>query len=147
MWNGSAPCADHGARAIAAADELWRALSAQLPNRSTRRAPALDVGMGLESGTVLVGSFGAAGRRVHTVLGETVTVASRLESMTAELAYPILLGPQLMAAAKPANAIWLGEFLLPGLSTPRILHALPVEYDQHRLRLVYESEGEQRAVG
>ncbi len=147
VWNGSAPCADHGARAIAAADELWRALSAQLPNRSTRRTPALDVGMGLESGTVLVGSFGAAGRRVHTVLGETVTVASRLESMTAELAYPILLGPQLMAAAKPANAIWLGEFLLPGLSTPRILHALPVEYDQHRLRLVYESEGEQRAVG
>lgn len=147
VWNGSSPCADHGTRALAAADELWRALGAQLPHRSTRRMPALDVGMGLESGTVLVGSFGAAGRRVHTVLGETVTVASRLESMTAELAYPILLGPKLMALTKPANAIKLGEFLLPGLNTPRILHALPVEYDQHRLRLVYESEGEQRAVG
>ena len=146
-WNGSSPCADHGAHALAAAEELWRVLGEQLPNRSSRRTPALDVGMGLESGTVLVGSFGPAGRRVHTVLGETVTVAARLQAMTGELAYPILLGPQLTEATQPPTAVDLGKFLLPGLSTPRTLHALPVEYDQHRLRLAYEAEGEQRAVG
>lgn len=147
VWNGSSPAADHGTRALAAADELWRALGAQLPNRFSRRTPALDVGIGLESGTVLVGSFGPAGRRVHTVLGETVTVAARLQAMTGDLAYPILLGPQLVADVNPPTAILLGEFLLPGLNTPRTIHALPVEYDQHRLRLIYESEGEQRAVG
>jgi len=146
-WNGSSPAADHGPRALAAAEELWRVLGAQLPNRSSRRSPALDVGIGLESGTVLVGSFGPAGRRVHTVLGETVTVAARLQAMTGELAYPILLGPALVAAAQPPTAVNLGEFLLPGLSTPRTLHALPVAYDPQRLSLVYEAEGEQRAAG
>ncbi len=147
VWNGSSPAHDHRERALVAADELWRALGAQLPKNASRRMPAMDVGIGLESGTVLVGSFGPAGRRVHTVLGETVTVAARLEAMTGELAYPILLGPNLVAACKPSRAIALGQFLLPGLSTPRTLHALPVEYDAQHLRLVYEAEGRQQAVG
>ena len=147
VWNGSSPCADHGARALAAAEELWRALGAQLPKTASRRMPPLDVGIGVESGTVLIGSFGPAGRRVHTVLGETVTVAACLEAMTGELAYPILLGPQLVASSKPGQALALGQFLLPGLSTPRTLHALPVALDTQRLRLVYEAEGRQQAVG
>ncbi len=147
VWNGSSPCPDHGTRALAAAEELWRALGAQLPKTASRRMPPLDVGIGVETGTVLIGSFGPAGRRVHTVLGETVTVAACLEAMTAELAYPILLGPRLVEAVKPTQAIALGEFLLPGLTTSRILHALPVVLDTQRLRLVYEAEGRQQAVG
>ncbi|MDE2342564.1 MAG: adenylate/guanylate cyclase domain-containing protein [Betaproteobacteria bacterium] len=147
VWNGSSPCADHSVRALAAAEELWRTLGAQLPRTSSRRMPLLDVGMGVETGTVLVGSFGPAGRRVHTVLGETVTVAAGLEALTGELAYPILLGPRVVAAAHPENAVALGPFLLPGLSQPRTLHALPVEFDSQRLRLVYEAEGRQQAVG
>jgi adenylate cyclase len=69
----------------------------------------------------LLGSFGAAGRRVHAVLGQTITVAMRLQEMTAELAYPILVGAETATrigvsferqdlALKP-----LGSFLLPGL--------------------------------
>ncbi len=147
VWNGSSPCPDHSLRALAAAEELWRTLGAQLPKTASRRTPLLDVGMGAETGTVLVGSFGPAGRRVHTVLGETVTVAAGLEALTAELAYPILLGPLLVDAAKPKAAVALGPFLLPGLTQPRVLHALPVEFDTQRLRLVYEAEGRQQAVG
>ena len=147
VWNGSSPCPDHSLRALAAAEELWRTLGAQLPRTASRRTPLLDVGMGAETGTVLVGSFGPAGRRVHTVLGETVTVAAGLEALTGELAYPILLGPQLVDAAKPKAAVALGPFLLPGLTQPRVLHALPVEFDTQRLRLVYEAEGRQQAVG
>ncbi len=147
VWNGSNPCSDHGQRALAAAEELWRALCAQLPKTASRRMPPLDVGIGLESGTVLIGSFGPAGRRVHTVLGETVSVAASLEAMTGELAYPILLGPQLVAAVKPTQILHLGQFLLPGLTIPRTLHALSVEVDTQRLRLVYEVEGQQQAVG
>jgi adenylate cyclase len=147
VWNGSSPCPDHSRRALAAAEELWRALGAQLPKTGSRRLPPLDVGIGVESGTVLIGSFGPAGRRVHTVLGETVTVAACLEAMTGELAYPILLGPQLVALTQPQQALQLGQFLLPRLAIPRMLHALPVELDTQRLRLVYEAEGQQQAVG
>jgi adenylate cyclase len=147
VWNGSSPCDNHSQRALASAKTLWTTLCAQLPFHSSRRTPALDVGIGIESGEVLVGSFGAAGRRVHSVLGETVTIASRLEALTGELAYPILLGPEIVARENPQDVTKLGDFLLAGLKTPRTLYALPVEIDRLRLRLIYEAEGEQLAVG
>ncbi|MBU6994213.1 CHASE2 domain-containing protein [Ferrovum myxofaciens] len=146
VWNGSEPCIDHGRQGLAAARDLWDALGAQLPHLSSQRMPPLDVGMGMESGTVLIGSFGPAQRRVHTVLGETVSVAAALQAMTGELAYPILLGPQLVALAQPKEVQALGQFLLPGLARPRVLHALSVPMDPRRLRLVYEAEDRQQAT-
>ena len=45
----------------------------------------------------MVGSFGLASRRAHMVMGRTVTIASRLAEMTADLAHPILLGEGMAA--------------------------------------------------
>jgi adenylate cyclase len=104
-----------------AARELWLRCSEELPNVPPQGLEPLGLGVGLESGTALIGSFGPASRRVHTVLGQPVTVAMRLQEMTAELAYPILVGAETSGrlgvqferhelALKP-----LGSFLLPGL--------------------------------
>jgi adenylate cyclase len=121
VFNGSQPCADHPAKALAAARELWLRCSEELPNVPPQGLEPLGLGVGVESGMALLGSFGAAGRRVHAVLGQTITVAMRLQEMTAELAYPILVGAETATrigvsferqdlALKP-----LGSFLLPGL--------------------------------
>lgn len=121
VFNGSRPCPDHPAQALAAARELWLRCSEELPNVPPQGLEPLGLGVGVESGTALVGSFGPASRRVHTVLGQPMTVAMRLEEMTAELAYPILVGAETAErvgvpferqelALKP-----LGSFLLPGL--------------------------------
>jgi adenylate cyclase len=95
----------------------------------------------------MIGSFGPAQRRVHAVLGETVTIASRLENLTAELAYPILLGPEVVRLAQPAKAQALGDFLLAGLTQPRKIHSLPVQYGPAHLHLVYSAEQDQALVG
>lgn len=121
VFNGSRACPDHPAQALAAARELWLRCSEELPNVPPQGLEPLGLGVGVESGTALVGSFGPASRRVHTVLGQPMTVAMRLEEMTAELAYPILVGAETAErvgvpferqelALKP-----LGSFLLPGL--------------------------------
>ncbi|HWI84505.1 adenylate/guanylate cyclase domain-containing protein [Ramlibacter sp.] len=121
VFNGSKPCADHPSEGLAAARELWLRCSEELPNVPPQGLEPLGLGVGVETGTALVGSFGAASRRVHTVLGQPITVAMRLEEMTAELAYPILVGSETAErigvpferhelALKP-----LGSFLLPGL--------------------------------
>ena len=52
----------------------------------------LALGIGIEQGAALIGSIGPAHRRTHTLLGDTVTIALRIQEMTAELAQPILLG-------------------------------------------------------
>ena len=140
VWNGSTPCADHAAKAVGAASQIWHEGVAQLPRVASRKTPPLDLGIGIETGQVMVGSFGPAHRRVHSVLGETVTIASRLEALTAEMAYPILLGPEAVQQSGTTEAKPLGDFLLAGLSRPRKVHALPVQYDANHLHLVYSVE-------
>lgn len=147
VWNGSSPCPDHAQKAVGAAEEIWREGVAQLPKVASRKTPPLDLGIGIESGDIMIGSFGPAQRRVHSVLGETVTIASRLENLTAELAYPILLGPEVVRQAQPAKAQALGDFLLAGLTQPRKIHSLPVQYGPAHLHLVYSAEQDQALVG
>ncbi|MDB5872309.1 MAG: cyaA [Ramlibacter sp.] len=121
VFNGSQPCADHPMHALAAAREIWLRCSEELPNVPPQGLEPLGLGVGVESGMALLGSFGPAGRRVHAVLGQTITVAMRLQDMTAELACPVLVGAEAAErigvpfersdlALKP-----LGSFLLPGL--------------------------------
>ena len=147
VWNGSSPCPDHAHKAVGAAEEIWREGVAQLPKVASRQTPPLDLGIGIESGDIMIGSFGPAQRRVHSVLGETVTIASRLENLTAELAYPILLGPEVVRQAQPAKAQPLGDFLLAGLTQPRKIHCLPVTYGPGHLQLVYSADQDQALVG
>jgi adenylate cyclase len=75
---------DHADRALAAAMDVARAL---------RAAPGieLNVGIGLNSGTVVAGNVGGAGRYEFSVIGDVVNVAARVEAATRETGDVILL--------------------------------------------------------
>lgn len=152
VWNGSSPCEQHAPKALKAAKAIWQEGVAQLPKVASRKTPPLDIGIGIESGPVMVGSFGPARRRVHTVMGEAVSVASRLEKLTAELGYPVLVGPKALAqcadaadAPEAQDIQKLGDFLLSGMRAPRTVYALNVPIDPSHLQLV--SSMEAGAVG
>lgn len=136
VWNGSTPCNQHAQKAVQAAEVIWKEAVAQLPKVASRKTPPLDIGIGIETGPVMVGSFGPARRRVHTVMGEAVSVAARLEKLTAELGYPVLLGPMAQAQSGHTDAHKLGDFLLAGMRTPRTVYALPIKVDPSHLQLV-----------
>ena len=68
--------ADHADRAVAAALEI-----AECINRDAR-AGELRVGLGVNSGPVVVGTIGGGGRLDFTVIGDAVNTASRVESAT-----------------------------------------------------------------
>jgi adenylate cyclase len=142
VWNGSTPCPNHASRAVAAARDVWREGLAQLPRLASRKTPALDLGIGIETGVIVIGSFGPAQRRVHSVLGPAVTVASRLQALTAELAYPILIGPQAVAESAATQLKPLGDFLLLGTRQTCKIHALPVQYPAHHLQLAFSAESD-----
>jgi adenylate cyclase len=136
VWNGSSPCNQHALKALQAAEVIWKEGVAQLPKVASRKTPPLDIGIGIETGFVMVGSFGPARRRVHTVMGEAVSVASRLEKLTSDLGYPVLVGPQALLQSGYTEAHKLGDFLLAGMRTPRTVYALPIEVDASHLQLV-----------
>jgi len=79
--------------------------------------PPLGLGIGIERGEILAGSFGPAQRREYAILGKTVSTAIQLQEMTIELALPILIGEQ--AAQKwhaSENLETQGKFMLTGLA-------------------------------
>lgn len=120
VWNAYSPCDDHPKQAMDAAQELLRAtrqlLVGSRPAAEYSPVQPLALGVGLETGSAIVGSFGPARRRAHAALGEPVSVASRLQQMTQDLSMPILMGPQLAARLPAENTEPLGEYLLEGLS-------------------------------
>jgi adenylate cyclase len=120
VWNGYADRPDHPRHALDAARELLREagalLSAAAPDPEGTLVQPLALGIGLETGDAIVGSFGPARRRAHAALGEPVTVAVRLQAMTQDLSVPILIGPRLAAAQPAGTVVSQGEYLLEGLS-------------------------------
>lgn len=130
VFNGPQPCPHHPEQALAAARQIWLRCGEELPNTLGQGLEPLAISVGLESGVALVGSFGAAERRVHTVLGTTVTVALRLRDMTADLAYPVLVGQEaaqrIPARLDQPDSVLkpLGSFLLPGLRHSGKIHTL-----------------------
>ncbi len=75
--------ARHADEALAAA----RAIATAVPEVD----PDLGIGIGLNSGPVVVGNVGGGGRLEFTVIGNTVNIAARVESATRETGDTVLL--------------------------------------------------------
>lgn len=89
----------------------------------------LAIGIGIEQGPVLIGSIGPAHRRTHTMLGDTVAITLRIQEMTAELAYPVLLGECIARQLNDLDLQSQGSYLLSGLTVPHVLYA-PQQVEQ-----------------
>ena len=110
-------------RSMKAAAELYLAMQGGLPDPAPEGLEPLALGVGLECGPAMAGSFGLASRRTHMVMGRTVSIASRLVEMTADLAHPILVGEGLAAQLAGENLKSMGTFLLDGLRVPHHVYA------------------------
>lgn len=107
---------DHDTSALLAAQELLDLTERQFGGQGELdELPPLALGIGIDYGDILVGSFGPAQRREYTVIGKAVTAAIYLQEMTSELAWPILVGEG--AAEHWREKVLMesqGKFLLPG---------------------------------
>lgn len=75
------PQPDHAERALRVALEMRRCLEAWNADRAP--APPIEIRVGINSGMVVAGPIGSKRRREITVLGDTVNIASRIESSVA----------------------------------------------------------------
>lgn len=81
-----APCEqkDHPKRAVRAALQMQKE-SAKLAERLMERyGSSVSFGIGLNSGPAVVGNMGSHERLAYTAIGDTVNLASRLESNACE---------------------------------------------------------------
>lgn len=94
FWNAPLPEPDHAVAAVGAAlrmigavETLNTALQSEDP-----ALPRLSVGVGINTGTCVVGNIGSRWRYDYSVLGDPVNLASRLEGLTKDYSTPIILG-------------------------------------------------------
>jgi adenylate cyclase len=73
---------DDAARAVACALSMQKALSELNRQLTIEDFPPLEMGIGINTGSVVVGNFGSKIRAKYGIIGSTVNIASRIESFT-----------------------------------------------------------------
>jgi adenylate cyclase len=85
----------------------------------------LNVGVGLNTGTCVVGNMGSDMRFDYSVFGDSVNLASRLEGQSKEYGFPIIVGSTTALAVKDRFAILELDFIMvKGKKEPEVIYAI-----------------------
>jgi class 3 adenylate cyclase len=84
VFGAPSPEPDHAERAVTAALEIAQCVHERYGGR-------IEVGIGVNSGTVVAGTVGGGGRVEFTVIGDAVNTASRVEKATRETGDDVLI--------------------------------------------------------
>ena len=94
FWNAPLDDPDHATHAVATALEMMGSLDAFNQEIAGEGVPPFGMGLGINTGTVVVGNMGSSQRFDYTCLGDSVNLASRLEGQSKPYGVKIVLGPK-----------------------------------------------------
>lgn len=97
------PGPEDARNAIACIDAILAAMEAYNDTRAERGEPPVQISLGLHFGPVVVGDIGSERRLELAVLGDTVNVASRLESMTRDQGCQAIVSDEVVKAVADAD--------------------------------------------
>jgi adenylate cyclase len=124
------PQDDHAARAIRAGLMMRRLVEGWNARRAAQGLPAVNIRIGVNSGPAVVGNVGTETRVDYTVLGNSVNIASRLESGVAKPGQMVISQHTLDRAEGLFLVDSLGEFPLKGLQQRMPVYAVIGETDE-----------------
>jgi adenylate cyclase len=97
--------ADHADAAVDAGHNMLARLDRINVDVAALGQPPLAIGIGIHTGPAVVGSIGSPRRLEYTAIGDTVNVASRVESLTKTVGKPLLLTAATRAALRSRRAV------------------------------------------
>ena len=83
--------ADHARRAVLCAQDMLRAMTELNSVRAVRSETPLEIGIGIHTGKVVLGDIGSEQRREFTIIGDSVNLTARIESITRDLGHALLV--------------------------------------------------------
>jgi adenylate cyclase len=131
FWNAPLDDTEHQINACEAAVDMLERIDGLNRIREEEAAHGghayipLNVGVGLNTGTCVVGNMGSDLRFDYSVLGDSVNLASRLEGQSKEYGFPIIVGSNTALAVKDKFAILELDFIMvKGKKEPEVIYAI-----------------------
>ena len=106
FWNAPLDDEDHAQHALQTALAMLERLKSFNKEIEAEGVPAFGMGLGINTGRVIVGNMGSTQRFDYTCLGDAVNLASRLEGQSKPYGVPLVLGP------RTAHLLWFREPLV-----------------------------------
>ena len=129
LFGAPRPRPDHADLAVASALDLLPRLEQLNQELVVQGQAPLAVGIGIHSGPVVVGYFGASGdkgklpRIEYSAIGETVNLCQRIEQLTKKCCGPILISEQTRSRLRRAFRLeHLGPQEVPGSAEPVVVY-------------------------
>lgn len=91
FWGAPVRVNDHGKRAVTAAMEMISQLELFNETVKAKGLSPLAIGVGINTGEVILGNIGSEKKLDYTVIGDNVNLASRMEGLTKEYGCPVLI--------------------------------------------------------
>lgn len=126
---------DDALRAVKCGIEMVELVESLAPNWERILGQALKIGMGINSGEAIVGSIGSMIRSEFTAIGDTVNLGARLETLTKEMAVPMLISEATAAEIKGAIPLRpLRQVTVSGRETPTLVYCPEILLEAAKLR-------------
>ena len=114
---------DHVHRAIQTAIEIQEVIDELNRSWIEKNEPPLKIGVGINTGSVLVGNVGSPERMDYTVIGEDVNLASRVEGLTKTFGTLVIISERSVRTLEGAGDLpwelkYLGEAEVKGFTLP-----------------------------
>ena len=137
--NPEGEASDKADDSLRAALDLHKALAMYNQHRANSGYSAIEIGIGIHYGAVIIGTVGSDDRMDTTVIGDSVNIASRLEALAPKYAADIVVSEQLLATANqnPVKARILDWVKVKGRRTPlkifEVISHLPAEVQLRKM--------------
>jgi adenylate cyclase len=117
FWNAPLPCKNHADKAVQTSIEICEAADVLIQELEEQGLPRIDIGIGINTGTCIVGNMGSESRFDYSVIGDAVNLGARLEGQTRNYdGIRVLLGPETYRSSTSRAFAEVDRILVKGKS-------------------------------
>lgn len=133
FWGAPLPQANHAELAVRCALDMLERVRRLQTQWQTEGKPQVQIGFGINTGEMVVGNMGAAGRKMdYTVIGDNVNVAARVMGLTRTYHRPLVITRDTLDRITAGFLVEpLGSVQVKGRSEPVEVFGLSVTAEDH----------------
>jgi len=124
FWNAPLDDTDHAKKSVDTALTMMKRLEEFNDEVSVEGTPPFGMGIGINTGSVVVGNMGSDQRFDYTCLGDSVNLAARLEGQSKSYSVDIILGEETVKQLPEYPCIELDLLVVKGKTKPVAIYTI-----------------------